>query len=115
MTGSVITLPVSVEQMAVAIRQMQFTDRKRLIELVPELRHEIAETLPRTLEQARASVEPLRVEVQQAIGDSNFSLDEPFLENLTVGQYFDLPDQKRAQLWDDWAKVDLEAMEERGV
>jgi len=115
MTSSVITLPVSVEQMAVAIRKMQFTDRKRLIELVPELRHESMETLPRSLEQARASVEQLRVEVQQALAGANPSPDEPFFGGLTVGQYLDLPDNQRAQLWDDWAEVDLDTMEEREV
>lgn len=115
MTSSVIALPVSVEQMALAIRQMNFTDRKRLIELVPELRREITGILPRTLEQASASVEQLRVEVQQAFASANSSPDEPFFGGLTVGQYLDLPDNQRAQLWDDWAAVDLEAMEERGV
>lgn len=115
MTSSVIALPVSVEQMALAIRQMNFTDRKRLIELVPELRREITGILPRTLEQASASVEQLRVEVQQAFPSANSSPDEPFFGGLTVGQYLDLPDNQRAQLWDDWAEVDLEAMEERGV
>ena len=114
MTSSVIALPVSVEQMALAIRQMNFTDRKRLIELVPELRREITGILPRTLEQASASVEQLRVEVQQAFPSANSSPDEPFFGGLTVGQYLDLPDNQRAQLWDDWAEVDLEAMEERG-
>ena len=114
MTSSVIALPVSVEQLALAIRQMNFTDRKRLIELVPELRREITGILPRTLEQASASVEQLRVEVQQAFPSANSSPDEPFFGGLTVGQYLDLPDNQRAQLWDDWAEVDLEAMEERG-
>ena len=114
MTSSVIALPVSVEQMALAIRQMNFTDRKRLIELVPELRREITGILPRTLEQASASVEQLRVEVQQAFASANSSPDEPFFGGLTVGQYLNLPDNQRAQLWDDWAEVDLEAMEERG-
>lgn len=115
MTNSVIALPVSVEQMAVAIRQMKLTDRKRLIELVPELMQEITPTSPRTLEQAHASVEQLRVEVRQAFAGANPSPDEPFFGGLTVGQYFDLPDNQRAQLWDDWAEVDLDTMEEGGV
>jgi hypothetical protein len=115
MTNSVIALPVSVEQVAVAIRQMKLTDRKRLMELVPELRHETAETLPRTLEQARVAVEQLRAEVQKALAGTSLSPDEPFLENLTLGQYLDLPDEKRAQLWDEWAGVALDEIDEREV
>src|SRR5574341_1582216 len=99
MANSVIALPVSVEQVAVAIRQMKLTDRKRLMELVPELRQETTEALPRTLEQARASVEQLRVEVQNALAGTSLSPDESFLGNLTLGQYLDLPDDKRAQLY----------------
>ncbi len=113
MANSVIALPVSVEQVALAIRQMKFTDRKWLIELVPELQREMIETLPRTLEQARASVEQLRAEI--ALAGTNLSPNEPFLENLTLGQYLDLPDDRRAQLWDEWAGVDLDEIAEREV
>jgi len=67
------------------------------------------------LEQARVSVEQIRAEVQQAFADNNLSPEEPFLENLTIGQYLDLPDQKRAKLWGEWGKVDFEAMEEREI
>jgi hypothetical protein len=115
MANSVIALPVSVEQVAVAIRQMKLADRKRLMELVPELRQETTEVLPRTLEQARASVESLRVEVQQALAGTSLSPDEPFLDNLTIGQYLDLPDDKRAQLWDEWAVAALDEIDEREV
>lgn len=115
MANSVIALPVSVEQMAVAIRQMEITDRKRLIELVPELKQEVLEASPRTLEQARAAVGQLGVEAQQAIASTNLSLDEPFLENLTLGQYLDMPDDRRARLWDKWAGNALEEIDEREV
>ncbi len=115
MTNSVIALPVSVEQVAVAIRQMKLTDRKRLMELVPELRQETTETLPRTLEQARAAVEQLRAEVQQALAGTSLSPNEPFLGNLALGQYLDLPDDKRAQLWDEWAGVALDEIDEPEV
>jgi hypothetical protein len=115
MANSVVALPVSVEQVAAAIRQMKLAERKRLIELVPEFRQELTETLPRSLEQARASVERLRVEVHQALAGINLSPNEPFLGNLTIGQYFDLPDDKRAQLWDEWAGVDLAEADEREV
>lgn len=72
-------------------------------------------TLHRTLEQGRASVEQLRIEVMQALIDANPSPDEPFLSGLTIGQYLDLPDDQRTQLWDAWAEFNLDRMEERGV
>jgi predicted RNase H-like HicB family nuclease len=58
------TLPVSVEQLASAIRQMSPADRNRLLELAPELR-EAAMALPQTLKEATASVEYTRAAVQQ--------------------------------------------------
>jgi hypothetical protein len=115
MANSVIALPVSVEQVAAAIRQMKLTERKRLIELVPELRQEMIEILPRTLEQARASIDQVRAEVQHVFSQTNLSSDEPFLGNLTLGQYLDLPDDKRARLWQELAEGDLDEIEEREV
>jgi hypothetical protein len=94
---------------------MKLTERKRLIELVPELRQEMMETSHRTLEQARTSIEHIRAEVQQALAGTNLSRDEPFMGNLTLGQYLDLPDDKRANLWDEWTEGDLDEIEEREV
>jgi predicted RNase H-like HicB family nuclease len=64
MTASMPTLPVSVEQLAIAIHHMSLADRMRLLELAPELR-EAATNLPRTLKEATASVEYTRAAVQQ--------------------------------------------------
>jgi predicted RNase H-like HicB family nuclease len=58
------TLPVSVEQLAIAIHQMSSADRKRLLDLVPELREAVT-NLPRTLKEASAAVEYARAAVQQ--------------------------------------------------
>ena len=63
MTTSMPTLPVSVEQLAIAIRQMSLTDRRRLLDLAPELCEATAP--PQTLKEATASVE-YRSAVQQA-------------------------------------------------
>jgi predicted RNase H-like HicB family nuclease len=65
MTTSMPTLPVSVEQLAIAIRQMSLTDRRRLLELAPELR-EAATALPQTLKEATISVEYTQAAVPQA-------------------------------------------------
>lgn len=101
MTTTLPTLPVSVEQIAIAVRQMSVTDRRRLLELAPELREAVSQ--PRTLKEAAASVEYTRAAVQAALGDQPLSADTPFLDDLTLGQYLDLPEDDRAALWDTWA------------
>ena len=112
MTTAMPTLPVSVEQLALAIRQISSVDRRRLFELAPELR-ETAASLPRTLPEARASVEYTRATVRAALGNECLSPDTPFVDDLTLGQYLDLPDDRRAQLWDTWAGLDLADLEEQ--
>jgi hypothetical protein len=112
MTTSMPTMPVSIEQLAIAIRQMSLADRKRLLELAPELR-ETATSQPRTLQEARASVEYTRAAVRAALGNEQLSAETPFAANLSLGQYLDLPDDRRAQLWDTWAGPDLADSEEQ--
>jgi hypothetical protein len=115
MSQAVFALPVSVEQLAAAIRQMSSADRQRLLTLVPELHQEATQLPPRTLDEAQAAVERVQAEVLQALGGQLLSTDEPFLGDLTLGQYLDLPDEERARLWKTWADVDLNTLEERDV
>jgi len=115
MTRSVFALPVSVEQIAAAIKQMNPTDRQRLLSLVPELRQAAMQTPPRTLDEARDTSERVRAEVMQALEGQLLSPAEPFIGDFTLGQYLDLPDEERARLWNEWAEVDLEALEELDV
>jgi len=115
MTGSVFALPVSVEQVAAVIKQMSPNDQRRLLDLVPELRQTDTQVPPRTVDEARAAVERVRAEVMQALGGQLLSPTEPFLGDLTLAQYLDLPDRDRARLWDEWAEVDLERLEELDV
>lgn len=114
MTTSMPTLPISVEQLAIAIHQMSLADRKRLLELAPELR-EAVESLPRTLKEARAAVEYTQAAIQTALGGERLSPDTPFFGSLTLGQYLDLADSDRARLWDKWATNNLTELEERDV
>lgn len=67
MTTNLPTMPVSVEQLAIAIRQMSVADRARLLELAPELR-EAAGAQPRTLKEAVAAVEYSRAANREAGG-----------------------------------------------
>jgi len=112
--GTVVALPVSVEQIASAIRQMDQDDRERLFDLVPDLRQVAVRPSSRTVGQAQASVARLRAEVLAAM-EKPLSPDEPFLGNLTLDQYHALPDEEKARLWDKWADLDLMDLEEREV
>jgi len=86
---------------------MSPADHQRLLDMVPELRQAAIQPPPRTLDEARASVERLRGEVTQALAGEQLSPDDPFLGDLTVRQYLDLPDEERARLWEAEADVDL--------
>jgi hypothetical protein len=114
MTTSLPILPVSVEQLAIAIQHMSLADRKRLLELAPELR-EAATALPRTLKEAQATVEYTQAAVQTMLGGERLSPDTPFFDNLTLGQYLDLADDDRTRLWDKWAPDNLSELEEQDV
>ncbi len=114
-SGSTFALPVSVEQVAVVIKQMGPAERQRLLKLVPELRQATIQAPSRTPGEIRTAVERVRAEVMQALGGQFLSPTEPFLGDLTLGQYMDLPDEDRARLWDEWAGIDLEELEELDV
>jgi hypothetical protein len=108
-------MPVSVEQIAVVVQRMSPEERRRLLELVPELRQETMRAPSRTPSEIHAAVERVRAEVMQALSGQLLSPAEPFLGDLTLGQYMDLPDEDRARLWDEWAEIDLEELEELDV
>jgi hypothetical protein len=113
-SGSVFALPVSVEQIATAIRQMDVRDRERLLDLVPELCPAASKQAGRTVRQARASVARLREEVVAAVA-TPLAPDEPFLGDLTLAQYHALSEDEKERLWDEWAGLDLIDLEEQEV
>ena len=115
MSQSILALPVSVEQLAAVIRRMSPAERQRLLALVPELRQDATQLPARLLDEARASVEEVRAEVAQVVAGQLLSPDEPFVGDLTLGQYLDLPDEERARLWKAWADIALDDVEERDV
>jgi hypothetical protein len=114
MSSSVPLLPVSIEQLAATIRQMSLADQQRLLALVPELRYAATQLLSQTPDELTA-VERLRTEAAQTFAGQRLTLDELFIGDLTLGQYLALPDAERAHLWDAWAGVDLDRLEERGA
>lgn len=109
-----LALPVSVEQVALVVKQMNKVDRQRLLNLVPELR-QLAISSSSAQENQQATVERVRREVSSLLGGRILSLGEPFIGELTLGQYLDLPDEERSQLWDAWDETDLEELEEVDV
>ena len=115
MTTSVFALPISIEQLATVIRNMTPADRQRLLDLVPELHQEATRVAPRILDEAQAAIERVRDKVTQALAGQLLLPDEPFVEQLTLGQYLNLPDEARARLWEAWADGDLHQLEERDV
>jgi hypothetical protein len=115
MAGSVLALPISIEQLAAVIRQMNAADRQRLLALAPELRQDALQLPPHTTDTARAAVERVRAEVLQALQGQLLSPDEPFLEELTLSAYLALPDAERARLWAAWTEVALDRVEEKDV
>jgi len=115
MARSVLALPISIEQLAAVIRQMNAADRQRLLALAPELRQDALQLPPHTPDSAQEAVERLRTEVLYALQGQRLSPDEPFLEGLTLGAYLALPDEERARLWAVWTEVALDHIEEKDV
>jgi hypothetical protein len=115
MSTSVFALPISIEQLATVIRRMTPADRQRLLNLVPKLRQEAIQVPPRTPDEAQAAIERVREKVTQALAGQLLTPDEPFVGELTLGQYLNLPDEARARLWEAWADSDLHQLEERDV
>ncbi len=115
MAELVFALPVSVEQIAVVIKQMNLDDQKRLVELVPALQQAASQPRVRTAEQTRNNISRLKAEVLATIDNQPLSTDEPFLGDLTLKQYHALPEQKKAKLWDEWGVGNLMELGEQEV
>lgn len=113
MSRGVWPMPVSVEQIAFVVRRMSLEERRRLVELAPELREALKQV--RTLAQARESAQALREEMLEGLEGQLLWADEAFLGELTLGKYLDLPDEERARLWEVWAEEDWDATEKVDV
>ena len=111
MRASLLTLPVSLEQVAAMIKRMHPQDRQQLLAMVPEL---IADAIKqkKLLDDAEQTVVQLKRELLAELDKQPLSLDEPFLDGFTVGQYLELSEAEREKLWDEWSEVALEDLEE---
>jgi len=115
MSEIVLALPVSVEQIAVVIKQMGKVDQQKILDLVPNLRKIAYETSSRTVRQAQANVSLLQRKVQDTLKKQPLSPDEPFVGELTIGKYHALSEEEKNKLWDEWADIDLMQLEEQEV
>jgi len=108
MQNNFVSMPVTIEQVALVVRNMSRKDRRRLLELVPELQEMPSMSHPAQITKDQPSVEQLQKEILATLDGQFMAPDEPFLNNLTVGEYLNLPDVERGHLWDKWtATTDL--------
>ena len=112
MQQTLVTMPVSVEQIAVAIQQMSLEEQRRLLILVPDLSKIAQEPPAKMFTQEQANLEELRAQVLAALGNQPLSPDELFLGGLTIAQYDALTEPEKDALWDQLAGIDLMDMEE---
>lgn len=111
MQANIFTLPVSLEQVAAVIKRMRPQDRQQLLAMVPELATDAIEQ-KQLLDDAAQAVNQLKQELLVELQGQPLSLDEPFLEGFTLGQYLELSDAEREKLWNESNEVALEEIEE---
>lgn len=111
MQANIFTLPVSLEQVAALIKRMRPQDRQQLLAMVPELTTDVLQQ-KQLLDDAAQAVDQLKQELLVELDGQPLSLDEPFLDGFTFGQYLELSEAEREKLWDEWSKVALEEIEE---
>jgi hypothetical protein len=115
MSSAIVPMPVTIEQVAAVVRNMSRAERQRLLELVPDLRETPESPLSQMLPQDPSIVDKLRQELLAAFGGRPLRPEEPLLDNLTLGDYLDLPDNERARLWDRWTNSMTVSWEEVDV
>lgn len=115
MQNAVLTLPVSVEQIAAVINQMSDVEQQRLLTLTPQLRQAAVATPVYTKAQIEASVAVLQTEVLALLNHQPLPGNTPFLGNVTLDEYHALPEAEKARLWDEFAGDDLLDLDEQEV
>ncbi|MCL4262806.1 MAG: hypothetical protein KJ069_06305 [Anaerolineae bacterium] len=115
MSSAIVALPVTVEQIAQAIRQMNVAERMRLLELVPELQEKVGDE--RDEEEARISLVELQTEVNQLFAGKKLAIGDPFIGDLSLHDYLSLPEEERQSLWEKLADDNawLDTIKEKDV
>ena len=115
MSVQVAERPISVEQIATTIEQMNLDEQRRLLDLAPSLLQLVYQAQSRTLDQAKINVARLQKRLQMNSGKRAFSPNDPFLGGLTWAQYDALNDEEKEMLWEQAEAIDLLSMKEREV
>jgi hypothetical protein len=93
---------ISVERVARIIREMSAEEKGYLVCLVPELRKvEPLKPPEPTLRPSEEFLVQLRREILEARGGVPPSDEDPFIGQLTVGEYLALSDEEQEELWDE--------------
>lgn len=112
---TLFSLPVSLEQIGSVIRRMSRQEQRRLLDLAPDLRKAALQVSNRTESQARETVLRLQDEIRAELRGELLSPEEPFLGNMTLGEYLALPEEEKQTLWESWGDTDLMELDEREV
>jgi hypothetical protein len=112
---TIFSLPVSLEQISLAIRRMSREEQRRLLDLSPDLREAALQVSNRTESQAREAVSRLRETIRADLDGELLSHEELFLGNMTLGEYLALPEEEKYALWETWEGTDLMELDEREV
>jgi hypothetical protein len=102
--SQVSSMPLRVRQIARLIRQMSAQERRWLLQMLPELRQTPA--VPDAQTELMAYFQP-RID---ALAPAPPMTDaDPFVAGLSVGEFFALPEDEQARLWDQaHAEVETE-------
>ena len=112
MPVAVARRPMTLEQVANAVKELTLSQQRQLIDLVPNLRWVAQKPAVRTAEEIEASVVAVRAELMSALNYQPVSRDAPFLGGLTLGEYLALPDAEQARIWDEAEEIDWDDLEE---
>lgn len=104
--------PMTLEQVANAVKELTLSQQRQLLDLVPNLRWVAQKPAVRTVEEARAEVELLKEEIMAELNYQPISGNEQFLGAFTLNEYLALPDSEQARIWDEAAEIDWDDLEE---
>lgn len=117
MTQSMVNRPTPrVQQVAHLIQQFTPQEIGQLVELVPSLRR------PAQGKRVRYDIvgQDMREYVLKelaALGDEYRPMQagDPFVGGMRVDEFFGLPEEEQARLWDEQYQMDIDDLEERDV
>ena len=117
MTQSMVNRPTPrVQQVAHLIQQFTPQEIGQLVELVPSLRRPAQEKRVR-YEIVGQDMREYMLKELTALGDEYrpMQADDPFVGGMRVEEFFGLPEEEQARLWDEQYQMEIDDFEERDV